>query len=84
MSINRIGFSLSVVLTVSYIVCLIFDVVLPGYAMHGLWAPLLPGFEMSAGGIVIGFVELVIYGWYIAALYVLAERFSPFRVPADQ
>jgi hypothetical protein len=78
MSINRIGFSLSVVLLVSYILCLIFDQLIPQFSMYEIWAPLLPGFSMTLTGITIGFVELIAYGWYIAALYVLAHRYSPF------
>ena len=77
MSINRIGFSLTVVLVVSYALCLIFDQVLPQFSMHALWAPLLPGFAMTGVGIAIGFVELIAYGWYISALYVLAYNLFP-------
>ncbi len=80
MSINRIGFSLSVVLTVSYIFCLILDFLLPQFSMHEIWGPLLPGFGMSAVGIAIGFVELIAYGWYFSALYVLAYRYFPFGI----
>lgn len=77
MSINRIGFALSSVLVISYALCLVFDQLLPQFSMHELWAPLLPGFSLSPIGIVIGFAELIVYGWYIAALYVLAYQFSP-------
>ncbi len=84
MSINRIGFALSSVLVVSYALCLVFDQLLPQFSMHELWAPLLPGFGLSPIGIVIGFAELIVYGWYIAALYVLAYQFSPIgQAPAD-
>ncbi|AWZ01303.1 hypothetical protein RHODOSMS8_01768 [Rhodobiaceae bacterium] len=77
MSINRIGFSLSVVLVVSYILCLVFDQLVPQYSMHEMWAPLLPGFSVTLAGIAIGFVELIAYGWYVAVLYVFAHRYSP-------
>jgi len=77
MSINRIGFALSSVLVVSYALCLVFDQLLPQFSMHELWAPLLPGFSLTPIGIVVGFIELISYGWYIAVLYVLAHRYSP-------
>ena len=83
MSINRVGFSLSVVFVVSYFVCLIFDQLLPQFSMHELWAPLLPGFELSSVGIVIGFIELIAYGWYLSALYILSYRYFPFGATND-
>lgn len=83
MSINRVGFSLSVVFVVSYFVCLIFDQLLPQFSMHELWAPLLPGFELSSVGIAIGFIELIAYGWYLSALYILSYRYFPFGVTND-
>lgn len=77
MSINRIGFALSGVLVVSYVLCLLFDQLFPQFSMHEIWAPLLPGFSLSPVGLVIGFIELIAYGWYVAAVYVWAYRFSP-------
>ena len=84
MSINRTGFALSVVLTVSYLLRLVFDQLLPQYSMHEARAPFLPGFKMTAAGIVIGFAELIAYGWFTAALYVLAYRFSPLGVVGEE
>lgn len=83
MSINRVGFSLSVVLVVSYVLCLAFDMALPQFSMHELWAPLLPGFSMTGLGIAIGLIEVIAYGWYLAALYVLSYRYFPFGVTDD-
>ncbi len=77
MSINRIGFALSSVLVTSYVLCLLFDQLFPQFSMHEVWAPLLPGFSLSPVGLVIGFVELIAYGWYVAAVYVWAYRLSP-------
>jgi len=83
MSIHRIGFSLSTILIVSYIMCLVFDRLVPEFSMHELWGPLLPGFDMTAAGILVGGAELIVYGWYIAALYVLAYRFYPGSVSKE-
>lgn len=80
MSINRVGFSLSVVFVVSYFLCLIFDQILPQFSMYELWAPFLPGFNLSPIGIGIGFIELIAYGWYTALLYVVSYRYSPIGV----
>jgi hypothetical protein len=77
MSINRIGFSLSVVLVVSYVLCLVFDQLVPQYSMHEMWVFLLPGFSLTLSGLAIGMVELIAFGWYIAVLYVFAHRYSP-------
>ncbi len=39
------------------------------------WAPLLPGFEwLTWTGFVIGLVEVYLYGWYLAVLFVPLYR----------
>lgn len=70
LSIKVVGLSLSAILAVSYILCLIWDQVLPGWAMYQVWQGLLPGFSWSAAGLLIGLVETVIYGFYVAVIFV--------------
>lgn len=56
-----------------YLGCVIWDLLLPAYAMNAVWAPLFPGFTwLTGGGFVLGLLESAIYGaflgWLIAAV----------------
>ena len=70
LSIKTVGLSLGVLFAVSYVLCVLFDLVLPGWAMYQLWQGLLPGFSWSVVGLFIGLVETALYGFYIAVIYV--------------
>jgi hypothetical protein len=70
LSIKTVGLALSALFTVSYVLCVLFDLVFPGWAMYQVWQGLLPGFSWSAVGFLIGLVETVLYGFYIAVIYV--------------
>ena len=64
------GWALSLFLAVTYLVCVAFDLLFPGYAMYPTWAGLLPGFVwLTPSGFVIGLVESLLYGWYAALLF---------------
>lgn len=65
-----LGWALSLFLSVTYIVCVIFDLLFPAYAMYQSWAPLLPGFVwLTPAGFAIGLVESFLYGWYVALVF---------------
>lgn len=54
-----------------YLGCVVWDLLVPGYAMNPAWAPLFPGFTwLTWGGFLLGLVESVAYGallgWLIA------------------
>lgn len=68
--IKTVGLSLGTLFAVSYVLCVLFDLVFPGWAMYQVWQRLLPGFGWSAIGFLIGLVETVLYGFYIAVIYV--------------
>jgi hypothetical protein len=68
--IKTVGVALGTLLAVSYVLCVLFDLVFPGWAMYQVWQGLLPGFGWGAVGILIGLVETVLYGFYIAVIYV--------------
>lgn len=74
-----VGNSLSLLLVISYLLCVGFGLLAPAQMrMYEAWAPLLPGFEwITWTGFFIGLVEVYLYGWYIAALFVpLYQLFS--------
>ena len=67
-----LGNTLSLLLVISYLLCVGFGLVAPGQMrMYEAWAPLLPGFEwLTWTGFLIGLIEVYLYGWYIAVLFV--------------
>lgn len=71
------GWTLSLFLLVTFLVCVGFGVIAPDWAhMHKAWAPLLPGFEwLTLPGFFAGAVGSFAYGWYIAILGVPLKRF---------
>lgn len=66
------GWTLSVFLLITYLLCVSFGLLLPGrFHMHDAWAPLLPGFEwLTWPGFAAGAVGSFLYGWYVAILLV--------------
>ncbi len=56
-----------------YLGCVVWDLLVPVYAMNRIWGPLLPGFVwLTWGEFLLGLVESVLYGvllgWLIAAV----------------
>ncbi len=68
--IKAVGLSLSALFAITYVLCVIWDLVLPGWAMYQVWQRLFPGFSWSAAGLLIGLFETVVYGFYAAAVFV--------------
>lgn len=65
-----LGWALSLFLALTFIVCVVFDLILPGYAMYESWAGLLPGFVwFSPGAFLLGLTESFLYGWYTALIF---------------
>ena len=69
-SILRVGWTLSLFLLVSYLLCIGFGLLFPSrFQMHEAWAPLLPGFEwLTVSGFLAGAAGSFLYGWYFALL----------------
>lgn len=74
--IGPLGNSLSLLLLISYLLCVGFGLIAPeSMQMYKAWAPLLPGFEwLTWPGFLIGLVEAYLYGWYIAIVFVPLYR----------
>ena len=78
-SIRTWGWTLSLFLLITYLVCIAFGLVAPEQIhMHRAWAPLLPGFEwLTVSGFIAGAVGSFLYGWYAAIVLVpLYKHFS--------
>jgi len=76
--LKTVGHATSLFLAVSFLLCVGFCLLLPGYQMHSAWAPMLPGFEwLTPIGFVFGLVGSYLYGWFIAIIWVpLYETFD--------
>ncbi|MCF6320788.1 MAG: DUF5676 family membrane protein [Rhizobiaceae bacterium] len=68
--IMRLGLSLGLFISLTYILCVLFDLWLPSYAMNPAWSQFLPGFVwLSWTSFFIGLIETFAYGWYIALIF---------------
>jgi len=76
-SILRWGWTLSILLLISYLLCVAFGLIAPeAFHMHEAWAPLLPGFNLlTLSGLLAGAVGSFLYGWYIAIIGVPLYRY---------
>ncbi len=65
-----LGMSLGTFFSLTYLLCIVFDLWVPELAMNPVWSPLLPGFTwLTWGGFFIGLLEAFAYGWYIALIF---------------
>ena len=65
-----LGWALSLFLALTYVVCVVFDLIFPDYAMYQTWSGLLPGFVwLTPFGFIVGLVESFLYGWYAALIF---------------
>lgn len=71
LSLPAVGNATSLFLAVSFVLCVLFDLLFPQHAMFEVWRQLLPGFEwISWSSFLLGLVESYAYGWYIALIWV--------------
>ncbi len=74
--LTAVGHASSIFILITFIVCVLFDLLFPEHAMFSLWIKLLPGFTwLSWKGFFIGAVESYAYGWYFALLWVPLYNF---------
>ena len=65
-----LGMSLSSFLAISYLICVVFDLWFPEFAMRSAWEVLLPGFVwLTWKGFLIGLIDALGYGWFIALIF---------------
>ncbi|NOX40917.1 MAG: hypothetical protein GXP05_10490 [Alphaproteobacteria bacterium] len=65
-----LGMSLGFFLSLTFVLCVLFDLWFPSQAMNPAWSVLLPGFVwISWTSLLLGLIETFAYGWYIALLF---------------
>jgi len=71
LSLTAVGHATSLLLAISFVLCVAFDLLFPAHAMFQTWQALLPGFTwLSWGSFFLGLVEAYGYGWYVALIWV--------------
>ena len=71
LSLTAFGHASSLFLAITFILCVVFDLLFPEHAMYGAWQALLPGFEwISISSFLLGLVEAYGYGWYATLIWV--------------
>jgi hypothetical protein len=80
-SLLAVGHATSLLLAITFSICVAFDLVFPQMAMYEVWIKLLPGFEwISWKSFILGLIESYGYGWYFALIWVpLYNVFSSSR-----
>lgn len=75
-SFTAVGHATSLFLSISFVLCVAFDLAFPEHAMYGAWRTLLPGFEwISWTSFGLGLIESYGYGWYFALIWVPLYNF---------
>ena len=70
-SLFAVGHATSLLMAITFSLCVGFDLVFPEMAMYQAWIKLLPGFEwLSWRSFFLGLVESYGYGWYFALVWV--------------
>jgi hypothetical protein len=82
LNVVRLGLSLSTFFAISYVICIVGYLLLPGFPVqHAALSIFLPGFELlSWRSYFLGLVESFIWGWYIAAVFAPLYNFFGRRV----
>jgi len=82
-SLLAVGHATSLLLMISFILCVGFDLLFPEHAMYQVWQKLLPGFEwLSWKSFFLGAIESYGYGWYVALIWVPIYNFTVSRKSA--
>ena len=71
LSFAAVGNATSLFLSITFVLCVAFDLLFPSHAMYENWQKLLPGFYwISWRSFLLGVVESYAYGWYFTLIWV--------------
>jgi len=77
LNIKAVSISLGVFLAIIYVICVLFDIILPTYEMHSAWQLYLPGFTwLTPFGFLLGFLESFLWGFLSGILFVPIYNYS--------
>lgn len=67
---RAVGMALGLFFVITYVLCVVFDLVFPGMAMYESWMRLLPGFTwLTWGSFLLGLAESFAYGFYVSLVF---------------
>jgi len=76
-----VGLSTGTFLSISYILCVAYDLIFPEQAMYGSWMKLLPGFTwLTWQSFILGLVESFFYGIYFGLVFAPVYNFFNMRL----
>jgi hypothetical protein len=79
--LSALGNSLSALLMISYVLCILLGLVWRGGGLHQPWLQFLPGFTwLTWQSFLLGLVETFAYGWYAALVFVPIFNFFAARL----
>ncbi len=79
-----VALSVSIFLAMTYILCVAYGLIFHEYAMYKAWETLLPGFSwLTWTTFLIGLVETILYGIYVALVFVPLYNFFQRRYGHD-
>ena len=68
--IVALGWSLSLFLALSFVLCVLLGLVVPDFGLHQPWLQFLPGFTwLTWPSFLLGLIESFAYGWYVALVF---------------
>ena len=83
-SLVAVSHASSLLLAISFTLCVVFDLLFPEMAMYQLWLKLLPGFEwLSWQSFFLGLFESWGYGWYFTLIWVPIYNFLAARAKVE-
>jgi hypothetical protein len=79
LALAPLGLSLSLLLVISYVLCVALGLIWWNAGLHQPWLQFLPGFTwLDWRSFGLGLIESFVYGWYIALVFTpLFNFFSP-------
>lgn len=70
LAIVPLGLSLASFLAITYVLCVLYGILMSDRGMHQLLSQLLPGFTwITWPSFLLGLVWSVVYGWYVAVVF---------------
>ena len=70
-SLKAVGHATSLFLSITFVLCVCFDLMFPAHSMYQSWQNLLPGFHwISWRSFFVGAIESYGYGWYATLIWV--------------
>lgn len=71
LSLSAFGHATSLLLAITFVLCVGFDLAFPERAMYRSWQALLPGFTwISWSSFFLGLIESYGYGWFVTLIWV--------------